>query len=251
MVVVGAGRVGTALKARAEAQGAPCHLVSRSEGWEVFEETDPTPILLAVRNDALGAVVDRIPPARHGDLVFIQNGMIRPWLADRGLEAATRGLLFFAVPERGAPLQPGGVNPFTGPRAGALVAWFQALGLEAEEVSPTRFAEVELEKLLWNSIFGLMCQAHGADVGTICDTHDEELAGLVDELRRVGEGPLEVQLAQGPLVERLCAYSRTIPRYTGAVKEWPWRNGWFVEAARTQGIATPVHDRLLRAIGRA
>ena len=66
----------------------------------------------------------------------------------------------------------------------------------------------------------------------------------------VGAAALAVDLARGPLLERLSAYSRSIADYRGAVKEWPWRNGWFVVEARARGIATPTHDRLLAAIGR-
>lgn len=247
MVVVGAGRVGGALQARAEAHGQPCALVTRTSGWDALTG-GTAPILLAVRNDDLGPVVDRVAPERRGDLVFVQNGMLRPWLRGMGLGQATRGLLFLAVPSRGAPLEPGGVNPFHGPRASDVVDWFHAVDLPAEEVADAAFAGLELEKLVWNSAFGLLCQVHGADVGTVCEVHRHELTELVDELRIVASGEVGVELPLGPLVERLCAYSATIPRYRGAVKEWPWRNGWFVEEAARRGMRTPVHDRLLARI---
>ena len=41
-------------------------------------------------------------------------------------------------------------------------------------------------------------------------------------------------------VVHLTWYSLTIPDYQSALKQWEWRNGWFVEATQGGGIATPV-----------
>lgn len=46
------------------------------------------------------------------------------------------------------------------------------------------------------------------------------------------------------MVGRLRAYSASIPAYRGAVKEWPWRNVFFVDAAAAEGSALPVHEEL-------
>ena len=138
--------MGLGLQARAREVGLEPYLVSRLGGWDVLEHQD-VPILVAVRNDDLDEVVEKVPSQRRGDLVFVQNGMIRPWLAERRLAESTRGLLFFAAPKIGVPIQPGGASIFHGPKAEAVVAWFQQLGLEAQEVSGQAFAEVELENV--------------------------------------------------------------------------------------------------------
>lgn len=49
-----------------------------------------TPILVATRNDALAGIVDATPADRRRDLVFMQNGMLQPWLESRGLAEATQ-----------------------------------------------------------------------------------------------------------------------------------------------------------------
>jgi len=49
------------------------------------------------------------------------------------------------------------------------------------------------------------------------------------------------------LLERLCGYSLAIADYRGAVKEWPWRNGWFVTAAGPGAL--PVHAHWLAQAG--
>lgn len=251
VVVIGAGRIGTALAARRDDHGQQRFvLVDRERGWERIEPDAEGPIMLAVRNDDLAAVLDRVPDSRHRDLVFVQNGMLRPWLEDRGLTGATRGLLFLAVPSVGAPIEPGGESPFWGPHAQAMVEAFTAVGLPAKVVDARTFAAIELEKLIWNCAFGLFCQALDCDVGTVVEQHRPRLRLLVAELLAVGGPALGVELELDPLVERLCEYSRSIPRYRGAVKEWPWRNGWFVSTARARKIRTPTHDMLLLATGK-
>jgi ketopantoate reductase len=240
--VIGAGRIGVGL---CERDPSRFSLIDRERGWERLDVEAGTPILLAVRNDDLDAVIAKVPAHRRDDLVFVQNGMLRPYLAARGLEGATRGLLFLAVPQRGAAIEPGGESPFFGPHAQTMVDAFLAAELPARCVDAQSFAAIELEKLLWNSCFGLLCEAHESDVGTIVRERFADLRELVAELLQIGAPALGVSLALDPLVERLAAYSLSIPSYRGAVKEWPWRNGWFVELARELGVSLPVHERLL------
>ena len=52
------------------------------------------------------------------------------------------------------------------------------------------------------------------------------------------------------LLVRLCEYSLSIPEYRGAVKEWPWRNGWFVKQSHARGLAMPAHEEALQKVGR-
>jgi len=250
MVVIGPGRVGLALQRLAEDSGEPCTLLGRDSDWSMLVRDPGTPILVTTRNDDLDAVLERVPRGRRADLVFIQNGALQPWLGSRGLSDNTRGLLFFAVPDRTTNPQPGpDPSPFTGLLALDVVRWFTRIGLDAQVVDWPRFCAWELEKLCWNSAFGLMCDVHDCDVGTVCDQHADELAELVDDLRRVGRASMNVDLPQDWLLGRLVSYSRTIASYQGAVKEWPWRNGWFVREAVRIGVDTPTHLRLLRQAG--
>ncbi len=249
IAIIGAGRVGGALAALSAERGVASSLITREEGWQALDAEPGEPVIVAVRNDDLDAVLERVPAPRRGDLVFVQNGMLRPWLRERKLDDGTRGLLFFAVPKRGAAADPGGTSPFVGPHAARVAAWLRGLGLPAQEVEAGAFAEVELEKLIWNCAFGLLCQVHDAPVGGVVEEHGAELRALVAEMVRVGAAGMGTELELDPLVGRLCAYSRSIPDYQGAVKEWRWRNGWFVEAAREHGIATPTHAALLRRAG--
>ena len=249
MIIIGGGRVGQALEARAAMRGVPCTLITRKHGWEALQADGMGAILVATRNDDLAAVLARVPAARRPDLVFLQNGMLRAWLAEQGLTETTRGLLFFAVAQRGDDLSPGGDSPFCGPRAAAVVRWLQRLDVPATTLHQAAFKAVELEKLIWNAAFGLLCQRFEKSVGGVVAHHRSELTTLVGEMLAVGGAYLGVAPALAPLVDRLCAFSLSIADYRGAVKEWPWRNGWFVAEGDRQGRAMPMHEQLLRGAG--
>lgn len=232
MIVIGQGRVGAALFALDPGGVKP---VDRVRGWEALAHPAGEAVVVATRNDALAQVVQKVPAHRHEDLVFVQNGMLRPWLAEQGLATATRGILFFAVQAKGDAPEPGGASPFCGPKAAAVVDWMLAHGLPAKEVSPTRFAQIELEKLAWNCVFGVMGQATGLGVGAVVREQGGAFEALSAELLTIGARALQVKVDIPAITSSMANYAQSIPAYRASVKEWPWRNGWFVELARADG----------------
>lgn len=239
-ILIGAGRIGTALHAQS---GWP--LLGRAGDDAVLREPAGAPIVVCVRNDDLDAVLARIPAARRADLVLIQNGMLDDFLRERGLADATRGLLFFSVATRGAAIEVGGTSPFSGPHAERLAQELTRLGIPAEAIPRERFTGVMLEKLAWNCLLGLLCQVHDCDVGTTITEHAAELVGLCGELAAVAQAALGVAVDPGVLLERVLAYSRSIPRVRAAVREWRWRNGWFVKKSEELGVRMPLHQALV------
>lgn len=234
MVVIGAGRIGTSLAAM-----GPVTLVRR--GQPIPDQ--PGPVVVCTRNDDLQGVIDACPAARRADLVFVQNGLIEDLLREQGLAENTLGLLYFAVQTVGAAPVDGGGTVLTGPWAEHLAAHLRAGGVSVSVVSRAAFRQQMLEKLLWNVVFGLLSQTHGASVGQVCDGHDAQVRALTDELVGVGERALGLTLEPG-VADRLIAYSQEIADYRGAVKEWPWRNGWFLAQERS-----PIHAALCEALG--
>lgn len=249
MVVIGAGRVGTALRLRAERAGRPLRLLDRTGSWAPLEEPIGEPILLAVRNDDLDTVIGRVPLHRHRDLVFLQNGAIRELLSRHGLALATRGLLYVMVARRGDEGLSGAPSVFTGLHAETVAKALFGMGLDAEAVDRERFGEVELEKLLWLAILGPLCDKTGQPVDVVAEEHQDEMARLVAELAPVGRAAWGVAAREDELLERIVAYSKAIAGYRASVKEWPWRNGWLVAQARAHGLPTPAHDALLTELG--
>ncbi len=249
MIVIGAGRVGEALRRAAARRGLGCTLVTRTEGWSCLEQGQGEPVLVAVRNHDLEGVIKRVPEARHQDLVFLQNGLFDGLLASHGLTGCSRGLLYFAVPAWGDDVQGGQTSWFTGPHAQRVVDWLGQLEIEAAEVSPAAFARHELEKVCWLVAHGLLCAVHDIRVGQVERAHRGTLEALVQELVSVAEAARGGEFSAEEIVDGLCAYSRTIPSFRASVKEWDWRDGWFVHAALQHGVPTPTHHSLLKRAG--
>lgn len=249
MIVIGAGRVGTALAARAPEHGLSCTLIDRESGWDALSGPQGDPIVVAVRNPDLADVVRATPQHRRDDLVFLQNGMIRETLAELGVARATRGLLYFAVPSRGAPVQPGRTSWFSGPHGLAVARWLGTMGLVSRDVDWARFSFYELEKVSWLVAHGLLCTVHDCTVGEVAERHADTLLALARELGVIGRCAHGVDVDPEYLRDKLVDYSRSVPEWRASVKAWDWRDGWFQRQAARHGVETPVHRELLRAAG--
>ena len=249
MIVIGAGRVGEALRRASTRCGASCRIVSRTTGWSYLEEEGGVPVLVAVRNHDLDEVISKVPRHRRDDLVFLQNGLFDPLLDRHDLGGCSRGLLYFAVPRWGDDLACGQTSWFTGPQGERVTSWMQGLGVKAASVERHVFGQHELEKVCWLVTHGLLCAVHKVTVGEVAEHHQEALLALTTELLEVAAVERDVGCDPASMVARLCSYSRTIPSFCASVKEWEWRDGWFVEAATKHGVHTPTHHGLLRSAG--
>jgi hypothetical protein len=249
--IIGAGRVGSSLAQRARAAQVPVGLVERGSGWDRLAGPADEPVLVCTRNDDLEGVLRATPEHRLADLVFTQNGMLHSFLTAHRLQACTRGILMFAAPERGGPITAGAPSPFCGVHAAQVVRWLDAVQIPAVVVTREAFANVELEKLLWACVFGLLCEAYGLTVDEVVVQHPDEVESLVRELRPLAAPVLGASLGAAEVTLRINNYSLATPGWRSSVKEWAWRNGWFVSAARVTGASTPLHTRLLEQVGRS
>ena len=59
------------------------------------------PIFVCTRNDALDGIIEACPAERREDLVFMQNGMLQPYLDAKGLGDNTQALIYMAVAKLG------------------------------------------------------------------------------------------------------------------------------------------------------
>ena len=216
--------------------------MTRDAGWGAVQEPVGEPIIVATRNDDLSAVVARIPAHRRDDLVFVQNGMLRPWLASNQLAKATRGILRFAVPTRTSAAQVGDDSLFTGPLASLVVAWLNRMHLDAREVRADEFAQLELEKLVWNCAMGVLGDALEANVGQLVTTHADSTTALCRELLEFGSDQLGVAINVDAAILSIVAYSKSIADYRAAVREFDWRNGWFVQLSQQSGLQLQLHE---------
>ena len=221
----------------------PVTLVGRTDDARPVSEPHPgRPILVCTRNDDLDGLIEDVHPANQPDLVFVQNGMLRPWLAEHGLLGNTQGLLYVAVPKVGARPQPGGESVFWGPWATELAELFASNGVAARALSDAAAFQREIAvKFIWTAVLGLLGEATGRAVGPICVEQRAEVEALCAELAPVLARALGVSLPVRPLTATILEYSATIPDYRASLKEWRWRNGWLVDEAAAQGAVLPRH----------
>jgi hypothetical protein len=96
---------------------------------------------------------------------------------------------------------------------------------------------------------------HGCTVGEVEAHHREEVALLIKELYLAGCDDLGIPAGEDvdSVVDRLCAYARSVAHFPTAVKEFSWRNGYFhglSEAAARDGVPDPcpLHTSLLKHV---
>lgn len=210
-----------------------------------------SPIVVCTRNHHLDAVLAYVHPTRHADLVFVQNGTIRGWLADNDLQQADRGVLWVAVPRKADPPVPGGPSVFVGHWAEVVAGMLDAHGVSAQAVDPVAFAREEAVKLGWICVMGLLGSALSLKVGELDDRHGDEVVALVNELHPVLQASPGLDIDADALVARVRGYSARIPHFPAALKEWRWRNGAVLATARAAGLPTPLHDAWLERAGGA
>lgn len=242
ITIIGPGRVGHVLHACAERSSTPVTFARRGE------PISGDLLLVCTRADDLAAVIDATPVALRPHLVFLQNGLLRPFLLERGLADNTQGLLYFAATARDGRAEPGAPSLFFGPHAATLVTLLTAGSLPARALADADELGREVAvKLCWNVIFGLLGQRFDEPVGTSADR--SLVRDLVLELTPALASAVGAPLEPDALLARILAYSREIPDFRASVKELRWRNGAVRTAARAGGLATPLHDRLLAEVG--
>ncbi|BBN14828.1 hypothetical protein MPTK1_6g14820 [Marchantia polymorpha subsp. ruderalis] len=254
-VIVGAGRVGSALE---KMGGGNDVLVKRGEP---IPADGQGPIIICTRNDSLAGIIDATPASRREDLVFIQNGMLEPFLESKGLASATQVLVYFAVAKAGdAPIDgktdmnPEGLTASTGKWASAVAARLESAGLSCKVLDAEEFKKPQLEKLIWISAFMLVGTRHpGATCGDVESKYREEVVSLIQELAAVAESVKNTKFDSG-IEERLCAYARSVSHYPTAVKEFEWRNGWFYDISQRalsngETDPCPLHTAWLKEVG--
>ena len=255
-IIVGGGRVGQALAD----MGVPGDVIMK-RGDAFPAEPSTGPIYVCTRNDALQGVIDQTPEDRRGDLVFLQNGMLQPWLDARGLGANTQVLIYFAVAKFGekptdgiTDVNPEGLTAANGKHAAALQARLAAGSMKCHVLDDDAFKGSMFEKLIWICAFMAVGAAHpGASVGDVESTHKAEVVELIEELLKGSAAEKGVACESGA-VDRLCAYARAVAHFPTAVKEFEWRNGFFYgisQEAIAAGRADPFpkHTALLKQVG--
>ena len=146
--IIGSGRIGAFL-----AEAGECTILGRED--KIDPDKEGNPILIATRNDALAGIVDNCPENRRKDLVFLQNGYLDNFLAEKGLLDNTQVLLYLSVPAMGATpvdgvttVNPEGLTAATGPHGQAFADRLSALNMKCNVVEAEDYRPAMFEKLM-------------------------------------------------------------------------------------------------------
>ncbi|KAF6264062.1 hypothetical protein COO60DRAFT_269918 [Scenedesmus sp. NREL 46B-D3] len=176
--VIGPGRVGRTLSRMSV---PPSPLYGRGS---VLPQQLQGPIWVCTTNNALEDVVQRcVAPSQRQQLVFVQNGMLLPWLATHGLQHNTQVLLYMSATEDGK-VTDGGRTVVCGSQSSHVVQLLQHGGVSCKQLgSWQEYHRAMVVKLLWSCIFWLLSAGlGGATVGNVVQQHAGAVEALVSEL---------------------------------------------------------------------
>lgn len=245
--IVGMGEVGRRLGTALRSAGWEIHPVGRDVGWrKVVDAANPALRLVAVREEDLEGVLQRIPSSARARLVLVQNGFLEAVHGPLG--PVTRGLIYFtSKAEFFEVLCP---SVFHGPLAASLVPALARGGIPClEETDERAFLQAMVVKGIWNVVVGLPLAVHGVDLETYLREHRAEWTALVEESARAAAAQYGVDLDATVALEKIRTTTSSLGWVRGGAKALPWRNGAIARFGRRHGVATPVNDRLLRESG--
>ena len=197
-VIVGGGRIGEMLwEANAKKD-----VLLRSRQDPIPAGTGP--IYIATRNNDLDAIIDKTPPERLSDLVFLQNGMLAPYLKKKGLSTNTQGLIYFAVAKKGekpidgiTDLNPEGLTSITGKWANDFAERMKEAGLSCHVLEQPEWEVKMLEKHIWICAFMAVGAKHHCTVGEVEYKHNEEVRAIIAEMATATTGSLKISFPEG------------------------------------------------------
>ena len=229
-VIIGGGRIGNLLY---ELNGKKDILLT--DRLAQIPEVEG-PIYVATRNDDLEAIIAKTPDSKLKDLVFMQNGILSDYLKKKGLCENTQCLIYLAVAKKGEPaidgitdLNPEGLTAATGIWAEDFKARLNQGNLTCHAFEYKKWFIAMLEKHIWICAFMAVGAKYGGiKVGDVESTYNAEVRSLINELASAATLKTKVEFPSG-LEDRLCAYARSVAHFPTALKEFEWRNGWFMK----------------------
>merc|ERR1711871_935147 len=150
----------------------------------------PGPIYVCTRNNDLDAIIESTPKNKLEDLVFLQNGMLGPYLEKKGLDDNTQALVYFAVAKKGdtpidgkTELNPEGLTAVTGKWADDFALRIHNAGLACHVLPKDTWKSAMLEKHIWICAFmAVGAKYKGITVGDVESTKTEEVRELIEQL---------------------------------------------------------------------
>mmetsp|Transcript_5492 Transcript_5492/g.7601 ORF Transcript_5492/g.7601 Transcript_5492/m.7601 type:complete len:385 (-) Transcript_5492:237-1391(-) len=249
--IIGGGRIGSYLY---ESNGGKDLLLSSRS--QTLPPNGAGPIYICTRNNDLAAIIESTPLERREDLVFLQNGILTEFLETKGLSENTQALIYFAVSKKGekpidgkTDLNPEGLTAATGKWANDLSLRLRSGGLSCHVYDKEKFEIAMLEKHIWICAFMAVGSKYKCTVGEVEANHNQEVRAVIAELTHSAATRCKLSFPPG-VEDRLCAYARSVSHFPTALKEFEWRNGWFMEHTLErmkvlQPDPSPLHTELI------
>jgi ketopantoate reductase len=243
--VVGMGEVGRRLGGALTAAGVEVVPVTRAFGWEEALADTEGVVVVCVREEALPEVVARFEGVSPQRLVFVQNGWIRPLLAE--LPGCSRGLVWFT--SKGEFFTVLRSSIFSGTKAEFLAEALGRGGVPAAAVGESAFAAAEAEKMGFNCVVGLPLVVHRLSLGEYLDRHRDEAEAAFGEAVAVTSRAVGAVRSARWWGDFLSAAEAIAWVRASTAKALEYRNGAVVRLARGFGLSATVNQRLLDAVG--
>ncbi|HLE60185.1 MAG TPA: hypothetical protein VI700_01480 [Thermoanaerobaculaceae bacterium] len=243
--VVGMGEVGRRLGGALTAAEVEIVPVTRVSGWEGALADPDGVLLVCVREEALAEVLTRLRGVGPHRLVFVQNGWIRPLLAE--LPGCTRGLVWFT--SKGDFFRVLRPSVFSGANAGLLAGALERGGIPSAGVNEGAFAAAEAEKMGFNCVVGLPLAVRQVSLSEYLNRDQEEAEAVFSEAVAATARATGAEPSPGWWDDFLRAAEPIGWVRASTAKALEYRNGAVVRLAREFGLAAPVNQRLLEAVG--
>lgn len=254
-IIIGSGRIGDHLYASNNNQDT----LFTSRDQKVTSDSKG-PIYVCTRNNDLENIIESTPSDRREDLIFLQNGVLTKYLTAKGLQDNTQALIYYAVAKKGenpidgiTDLNPDGLTAVTGKWAEDFAARLSNAGLSCKVLDKPTWTVAMLEKHIWICAFMAVGAKHGCTVGDVENLYNEEVRTLISELTAAAAKECKVKFPGG-VEDRLCAYARSVAHFPTALKEFEWRNGWFIDISKSalshkEADPCPIHTEYIKNAG--
>ena len=185
--IIGGGRIGGLLHSL---NGGKDTLITRESDEKIHAGVESAPIYVCTRNNDLEQIINDCPEDRRCDLIFLQNGILKGYLKQKGLEENTQGLVYFAVSKLGeAPIDgktdmnPDGLTAVTGKWGRDMAARLAKADLACKVLDKEPWNVAMLEKHIWICAFmAVGSQYEGCTVGDVEKDHKNEVKDIIAEL---------------------------------------------------------------------
>ncbi|MEM6957605.1 MAG: hypothetical protein AAF645_18065 [Myxococcota bacterium] len=244
-IVVGIGELGGIFAKGLLRTGHRVTPVGRSSTLSAALERTPgaDPIVVAVGEAELPAILQAAPGACHGRLVLLQNELLpASWSI---LEAAPTVASVWFEKKPGKPIHPIRSTPISGPRAEPITRALSSLGLPAHVVDAESMVEALVLKnlyILTANVAGLVAPA-GTTTGALWNEHRDlalPIAKDVLTLQRSLVGPeAGAKLDGQALLNELAAAFLDDPKHGARGRSAPARLQRALGQARELGLTLP------------